>query len=355
MDIVKKKPKRIHKFIHGSQHRILQPNQIISFYTTKGGVGKTTLCQNLADTMIEEVDRQNSYKKILLIDLDSQMSLTNNCLGEDKFNQHLNDQEEILMSLNDFGVSYEKKDILSIMKRTDLEFKWDDVLNGLYNYAQLDDRKIDLIKGSIDLSIFNNDCEAYRRAGTISGYFARIVNMLNYLKTKYDLIMVDLNPEMSALNYSVLSRTDKIIMPIGADSHALTSLTIIKKLFIDKGRDAAEIKTREDKLMGYVLMKVKLIELKMTVPAEAMQRKINERIQVLGLNSKKLGMIEYFHGNNEQSHIIGKSVSRMAYDKNLDGEEDAIREKRLLQNVLRSIVMVLENVLDELEVAMNED
>ncbi|MEO1208311.1 MAG: ParA family protein [Cyanobacteria bacterium J06638_20] len=54
-------------------------SKIISVFNNKGGVGKSTICWNLADAL----GRLN--KKVLLIDFDPQCNLTIAVLGEDTF------------------------------------------------------------------------------------------------------------------------------------------------------------------------------------------------------------------------------------------------------------------------------
>lgn len=55
--------------------------KIISVFNNKGGVGKTTICWNLADAL----GRQG--KKVLLIDFDPQCNLSIAVLGEETFNK----------------------------------------------------------------------------------------------------------------------------------------------------------------------------------------------------------------------------------------------------------------------------
>lgn len=53
--------------------------KLISLFNNKGGVGKSTICWNLADTL------GSRGKKVLLIDFDPQCNLSIAVLGEQRF------------------------------------------------------------------------------------------------------------------------------------------------------------------------------------------------------------------------------------------------------------------------------
>src|ERR1035437_6250170 len=53
--------------------------KLISIFNNKGGVGKSTICWNLADAL------GRRGKKVLLIDFDPQCNLSIAMLGEDQF------------------------------------------------------------------------------------------------------------------------------------------------------------------------------------------------------------------------------------------------------------------------------
>ena len=53
--------------------------KLISLFNNKGGVGKSTICWNLADTL------GSRGKKVLLIDFDPQCNLSIAVLGEQSF------------------------------------------------------------------------------------------------------------------------------------------------------------------------------------------------------------------------------------------------------------------------------
>lgn len=322
--------------------------RIISFYTSKGGVGKTTLCMNFASVISNEQDRHSSrFKKILLIDMDSQMSLTNLVLNQIEFEHHIIEQEELLnvmASPDNFGeYKYDKKDILSMIKGTDSEYAWGSIVNNLYLWKDINGVSVRLIKGSLDLSIFSYDCGIHRKTNENTGYYSKLRDLLKYLRMNFDLIILDLNPEMSALNYCLLELSDKILMPLMSDSHALTSLTIIKRLFI-KNKPLFK-----EKIIGYVLMKIKQRNVTIGRATKKIITKIRKKIEELKLDFDKLGEIEFFHSLNEEIHDRHLCICDHAYQSGCDNILDSEFEgKRRLQGYLRQFQSVTNKIIEKL-------
>lgn len=123
-------------------------NKIITFFSLKGGVGKTTTCTNVA------VALGKVNKKILVIDLDPISNASSN-FGLTNIKPQ---------SLSLFYPNYDEKNINK------------NILNNVDCISSSIELSFGFLKGDIDLMAKN------------------FKNNLEVLKTKYDLIFIDTSP-----------------------------------------------------------------------------------------------------------------------------------------------------------------
>ncbi|MGL4948486.1 MAG: ParA family protein [Mycoplasma sp.] len=155
-------------------------SKVISFFSLKGGVGKTTSCGNIA------VSLGKANMKILLIDFDANGNLTNN-FPRVKYHDGI---KKI----------FEKSSSRSIINK--------EVANN-----------VDLISCSIDSSfLIINDWKLE--------YEENFMNSLATYKQNYDLILVDLSASWNSLNKMILSHSDSIIWPITCSPFAVDSINV---------------------------------------------------------------------------------------------------------------------------------
>jgi len=153
--------------------------QKIVVHTTKGGVGKTTITQNLAY-------RFSSFgAKVLVIDLDQQGNLTSGLTGDD-INQY--------------------KTIQDVLEGT---VSFDDVIKPII-------QGIDLIPSNLKNAQNTQYMTAY---GISPGDFlpAHIANIEN----KYDIILIDCPPSLGHIIQSAYLSCDRVLSVLDPDSNAL--------------------------------------------------------------------------------------------------------------------------------------
>jgi chromosome partitioning protein len=153
--------------------------QKIVVHTTKGGVGKTTITQNLAY-------RFSSFgAKVLVIDLDQQGNLTSGLTGED-INQY--------------------KTIQDVLEGT---ASFNDVIKPII-------QGIDLIPSNLKNAQNTQYMTAY---GISPGDFlpAHIANIEN----KYDIILIDCPPSLGHIIQSAYLACDRVLSVLDPDSNAL--------------------------------------------------------------------------------------------------------------------------------------
>lgn len=156
----------------------------ISIANNKGGVGKTSTCVNLAGALAKQ------KKKILLIDLDSQSSLT------------------IYYGIEPLELKYSIYDVLIGKCRSD------DAL------IKLEDN-INILPATIELS--SVDLELNGRIGR--EYVLK--KALSSLAKDYDYILIDNGPNFGLLTINSMTASDYVIAPCQPEYLALRGLEIL--------------------------------------------------------------------------------------------------------------------------------
>ncbi|MGD9420080.1 MAG: ParA family protein [Verrucomicrobiota bacterium JB025] len=181
---------------------------VLTFFNNKGGVGKTSLIYHLAWTLAD------MGKSVLIADLDPQANLTAAFLDEDKIEVLWNDPKP-------------GSTIYQAVKP----------LTGVGDIANPLLRKISpnlhLIPGDVELSGFEDtlstewpgsmgDNNLYRPMRILSAFWQ--VMQLGADQIDADIILVDIGPNLGAINRSVLIATDYVVIPLGADLFSLQGL-----------------------------------------------------------------------------------------------------------------------------------
>ncbi len=174
--------------------------RIISFVNQKGGVGKTTSVLNIGAGIA------NRGKKVLLIDIDPQASLTYS-LGIDG--------ESVENTIYD--VLKQKKEI----KDTILKIS----------------ENLDLIPTNIELS--GADME-------LAGIAGREFLLKSALKniSGYDYVLIDCPPNLAVLTLNALTASEKVYVPIQTQYLAMKGLSLLLdtvKIVIDRLNDSLKI------------------------------------------------------------------------------------------------------------------
>lgn len=157
--------------------------EVIAIANQKGGVAKTTTTHNLGVALAEK------GKKVLLIDLDSQASLT------------------ISLGIEPLEI---KRTVVDILKKKGVSIK-----ECIYNvYTNLD-----IVTSIIDLA--SMEVEMLSRASR-----EKILDRaITPIKNDYDYILIDCPPQLSILTINALSCADGVIIPVKTDYLAYRGLT----------------------------------------------------------------------------------------------------------------------------------
>ncbi len=181
---------------------------VLTFFNNKGGVGKTSLIYHLAWTLSE------LRKRVVVIDLDPQSNLTAAFLDEERI-------EEVWNQTGTGSTIY--KCVKPLTGVGDIaEPSLQNIATDLY-----------LLPGDVDLSGYEDalsaewpnsmgDNNLYRPMRILSSFWQ--VMQMSASKVQADVILVDIGPNLGAINRSVLLASDYVVIPLGADLFSLQGL-----------------------------------------------------------------------------------------------------------------------------------
>lgn len=181
---------------------------ILTFFNNKGGVGKTAVIYRLAWMFA------SLHKRVVIIDLDPQANLTAAFLDEDRI-------EEIWNSPTTGSTIYQC--IKPLAGVGDIaEPSLQTIATDLY-----------LLPGDVNLSGYEDalssewpnsmgDNNLYRPMRILSSFWQ--VMQMAASKVQADIVLVDIGPNLGAINRSVLIATDYVVIPLGADLFSLQGL-----------------------------------------------------------------------------------------------------------------------------------
>lgn len=185
---------------------------IISVINYKGGVGKTTVTANLAGELAYR------GKKVLLLDMDAQASLTFSFVTPDYWNYNLK-QKKTIKQWFDCITNGVKTVPLSDLVESPSK------INKFLSKAGRPDGVIDLI--SSHLGLINVDLELANlfSGGTITQFKRNYLKVHGKLRTeiqdvgrnKYDVVLIDCPPNFNIVTKNALIASDKILIPAKPD------------------------------------------------------------------------------------------------------------------------------------------
>jgi cellulose biosynthesis protein BcsQ len=182
---------------------------VLTFFNNKGGVGKTSLIYHLG-WMFASLG-----KRVVITDLDPQANLTGAFLTEDELEGIWNHPEsgstmyECVKPLAGVG-DIEAPELIGIALNLFL-------LPGDVALSNFEETLSDAWPRSMD------DNNLYRHMRILTSFW-QVMQMAAETK-QADMILVDIGPNLGAINRSVLLATDFVAIPLGADLFSLQGLS----------------------------------------------------------------------------------------------------------------------------------
>lgn len=181
---------------------------VLTFFNNKGGVGKTSLIYHLAWMFA------SLRKRVVIIDLDPQANLTAAFLDEDQIEALWSEQTKgstIFQCVKPLTAIGDIAEPVLQKITTDLYLLPGDIALSGYE---------DALSSEWPNSMGDNNL--YRPMRILSSFWQ--VMQMAASKIEADIILVDIGPNLGAINRSVLIATDYVAIPLGADLFSLQGL-----------------------------------------------------------------------------------------------------------------------------------
>lgn len=204
------------------RRRYRQKSPVISVMNLKGGVGKTTISSQVFGAWQASIGG-----RVLLVDLDPQYNLTQTFIDMDRADQS----------------AMRDKSVISLFERSRLHAS--DAVSPAEAWSKLSTEPIpapdpdeithslmegegpggvlDLISGQFEISKYAFATDAAALAAIRENF----LRMIDHLRSAYDLIVFDTNPNATFLTKCALEASDRVIAPMHPDMYSLRGVKLL--------------------------------------------------------------------------------------------------------------------------------
>ncbi|PSB04758.1 ParA family protein [Merismopedia glauca] len=216
---------------------------VIATANMKGGVGKTTITVNLATCLAK-----NYGKKVLVFDLDTQISATLSLMPTNIFGQHRKARQTLKQLINQV-INLETKRQIDIREAIE--------------YSVCNIKNLDLLPGDIELydefivaEMLHEEAYAVDKLdfAYVWNRFERrlIAQIIEPVKSEYDFIILDCAPGFNLMTRSGLTASDFYILPTKAETLSVIGIQLLERRIAElkKTHEAAQLLSIE--LLGIV-------------------------------------------------------------------------------------------------------
>jgi len=248
---------------------IKKKKNVISFMNMKGGVGKTTLCVNLADCLAQYLGL-----RVLIVDMDPQFNAT----------QYLLKHEYYLDEL----FPYEKT-IKSIFKTKEID---SNVLNGVVlNEEEKIEGHIEKVRENLYLicgdlrMIYLSD-----RSPKLENRLKKYINNEG-IRDNFDFIFIDCPPTYSIYTIAAFNASDYYILPVKPDFLSVLGINLFQQTLSNLNDDDHKLECLGmvfTLVQDYPYIRTKMADLKERYPFYAFSKFMKQSTEVLNNAEKNI-------------------------------------------------------------------
>lgn len=199
------------------KEQIPMPAPVVAVLNMKGGVGKTTISAHMPREIFS-----HKMKSVLLVDLDPQYNLTQQLLDPTRYDTAVADGRISLRMFEPAPVS----DFFDINVKGDEPPEAQAVAVPLRHFTQSPEITLSLVPGTFELTKYSFISDQ-TKLGHAREYFKRAISKA---RSKFDLVVLDMNPSSSFLTFCGLSVATDILSPVRPDKFSVLGLELVKKL-----------------------------------------------------------------------------------------------------------------------------
>ena len=232
---------------------------VVSFINMKGGVGKTTLTREIGYHLAYNYKKLG--KKVLLIDIDPQINLTQSVFKIFGYAQSKelaeNNKREAKENEGNGSKAKEKK-----YKITDASIQ--NIFNGNLSsqnptgdlkkvIVKLDDVPLSIIPGEFGLDFITRNLNSSKLENGLYNFIEE-----NKIREKFDYILIDCPPTYSSYTIAALKTSDFYVIPVKPEAYSTLGVDMLEKVvkFLIS-EDTPYFKDKPLKNLGIIITNVK--------------------------------------------------------------------------------------------------
>jgi chromosome partitioning protein len=184
--------------------------KIKSVINYKGGVGKTTVTANIA----AELARRN--KRVLLLDMDAQASLTFSFISPDYWDQNLKDTQTIKNYFDAISQGFSPPSLASLVVRPGVNNTLQQM--GSTGFVDLIPSHLGLINVDLELATLLGGANMNQaKLNYIKVHGKLRDSIVEYASNSYDVVLIDCPPNFNIVTKNALIASDQILIPAKPD------------------------------------------------------------------------------------------------------------------------------------------
>jgi chromosome partitioning protein len=184
--------------------------KIISVINYKGGVGKTTVTANIA----AELARRN--KRVLLLDMDAQASLTFSFISPDYWDQNLKNTKTIKNYFDAISQGFAPPSLSSLVFRPGVNNVFQQM--GSTGLVDLIPSHLGLINVDLELATLLGGANMNQaKLNYIKVHGKLRDSIVEYASKLYDVVLIDCPPNFNIVTKNALIASDQILIPAKPD------------------------------------------------------------------------------------------------------------------------------------------